>query len=48
MVPGKSCHLRNQKVDFVGGIFEDKEMGLRTFLIRDNGGNLIQFFSKLK
>jgi catechol 2,3-dioxygenase-like lactoylglutathione lyase family enzyme len=26
-------------------IFEDKEMGVRSFLVKDNEGNLIQFFT---
>jgi len=26
-------------------IFEDKEMGVRSFLVKDNEGNLIQFFA---
>jgi catechol 2,3-dioxygenase-like lactoylglutathione lyase family enzyme len=41
-------YLQDQKVDFIGGIFEDREMGVRTFLIRDNSGNRIQFFSRMK
>lgn len=30
------------------GVFEDKEMGVRSFLLRDNDGNLIQFFTQDK
>ena len=26
-------------------IFEDNEMGVRSFLVKDNEGNLIQFFT---
>ena len=28
------------------GVFEDREMGVRTFLFKDNDGNLIQFFTQ--
>jgi len=34
-----------QKRGIEAGIFEDKEMGVRCFLFRDNDGNLIQFFT---
>ncbi len=34
-----------QKRGVEAQIFEDKEMGVRYFLIRDNDGNLIQFFT---
>jgi hypothetical protein len=27
-------------------IFEDKDMGVRSFLVKDNEGNLIQFFTQ--
>ena len=27
------------------GMFEDKEMGVKTFIVKDNDGNLIQFFA---
>ena len=35
-----------QKRGFDAGIFEDKEMGVRSFLVADNEGNLIQFFTE--
>jgi catechol 2,3-dioxygenase-like lactoylglutathione lyase family enzyme len=35
-----------QKRGIAAGIFEDKEMGMRMFLFRDNDGNLIQFFTQ--
>jgi catechol 2,3-dioxygenase-like lactoylglutathione lyase family enzyme len=35
-----------QKRGIEAAIFEDKEMGVRTFLFRDNDGNLIQFFTQ--
>ena len=37
-------YLQKRGID--SGIFEDKEMGMRMFLFRDNDGNLIQFFTK--
>jgi catechol 2,3-dioxygenase-like lactoylglutathione lyase family enzyme len=30
------------------GVFEDKEMDVRTFIVKDNDGNLFQFFANLK
>ena len=42
------AHLQKQNVEFIGRIIEDSGMGLRTFLIRDNGGNIIQFFAPIK
>jgi catechol 2,3-dioxygenase-like lactoylglutathione lyase family enzyme len=35
-----------EKRGIEAGISEDKEMGVRTFLFRDNDGNLIQFFTQ--
>ena len=35
-----------QKRGIEAGIFEDKEMGVRSFLFKDNDGNLIQFFTQ--
>jgi catechol 2,3-dioxygenase-like lactoylglutathione lyase family enzyme len=35
-----------QKRGVETGIFEDKEMGVRSLLFRDNDGNLIQFFTQ--
>ena len=35
-----------QKRGVEAGIFEDKEMGVRSFLVTDNDGNLIQFFTQ--
>jgi catechol 2,3-dioxygenase-like lactoylglutathione lyase family enzyme len=39
-----AAYLRKRGVET--GIFEDKEMGVRSFLFRDNDGNLIQFFTQ--
>jgi catechol 2,3-dioxygenase-like lactoylglutathione lyase family enzyme len=35
-----------QKRGIAAGILEDNEMGVRSFLVRDNDGNLIQFFTQ--
>lgn len=35
-----------QKRGIPAGVFEDKEMGVRSFLFKDNDGNLIQFFTQ--
>jgi hypothetical protein len=35
-----------EKRGIEAGIFEDKEMGVRSFIFRDNNGNLIQFFTQ--
>ena len=37
-------HLRDRGAQT--GIFADKEMAVRTFIVRDNDGNLLQFFAK--
>jgi catechol 2,3-dioxygenase-like lactoylglutathione lyase family enzyme len=36
-------YLRNHGVEL--DIFQDKEMGVQSFIIRDNDGNIIQFFA---
>ncbi|MBZ5531203.1 MAG: VOC family protein [Acidobacteriia bacterium] len=38
--------LRARNVQFVGGVFEDKEMAVRSFIVKDNTGNPIQFFAR--
>jgi proline iminopeptidase len=38
---------RAQKVEFVGGVFEDSALKLRSFIVKDNSGTLIQFFTAL-
>jgi catechol 2,3-dioxygenase-like lactoylglutathione lyase family enzyme len=35
-----------QKNGTQAGIFEDRELGVHSFLFRDNDGNLIQFFTR--
>jgi catechol 2,3-dioxygenase-like lactoylglutathione lyase family enzyme len=39
-----AAYLQNRGVETE--IFADKEMGVRCFLLRDNDGNLIQFFTQ--
>lgn len=39
-------HLKKEGVEFIGGIFEDKEMKVRSFLVKDNSGYRIQFFTE--
>jgi catechol 2,3-dioxygenase-like lactoylglutathione lyase family enzyme len=39
-----ATYLQKRGVD--AGIFEDKEIGVRSFLFHDNDGNLIQFFTQ--
>jgi catechol 2,3-dioxygenase-like lactoylglutathione lyase family enzyme len=39
-----ATYLQKRGID--AGIFEDKEMGVRSFIFRDNDGNLIQFFAQ--
>jgi len=43
-------YLHNRAVNFVGdgGIFSDKEMGVRSFIVRDNSANLLQFFARIR
>jgi catechol 2,3-dioxygenase-like lactoylglutathione lyase family enzyme len=39
-----ATYLKKRGIE--AGIFEDREMGVRSFLFRDNDGNLIQFFTQ--
>jgi catechol 2,3-dioxygenase-like lactoylglutathione lyase family enzyme len=39
-------HLRQRQAALVGRVISDDEMGMRAFIVRDNTGNLIQFFAK--
>jgi catechol 2,3-dioxygenase-like lactoylglutathione lyase family enzyme len=41
-----AAYLQKQGIE--AGVFEDKDMGVRTFLFKDNDGNLIQFFTENK
>lgn len=36
--------LKSKNADFVGGIFQDENLGIRSFLVKDEDGNLIQIF----
>jgi len=38
------AYLQNRGIQ--ARVFEDKEMGVRSFIFRDNDGNLIQFFTE--
>jgi catechol 2,3-dioxygenase-like lactoylglutathione lyase family enzyme len=40
--------LQQKKATFVGDVFVDDGLKMRSFLIRDNNGNLVQFFSPVK
>jgi hypothetical protein len=39
-----ATYLQKRGIEAV--IFEDKEMGVRSFMFRDNDSNLIQFFTQ--
>ena len=39
--------LHRKGAQFRGGLFEDKEIRMRTFIVLDNEGNMIHFFSLL-
>jgi hypothetical protein len=41
-------HLQKEKATFVGGVFTDDKIGAMSFIVRDNSGVLIQFFSSTK
>jgi hypothetical protein len=40
--------LVRKKATFIGNIFADDGLGMRSFIVQDNSGNLIQFFSRIK
>jgi extradiol dioxygenase family protein len=39
--------LKAKKVTFLGDVFQDQDLKMRTFVIKDNFGNRVQFFSNL-
>ena len=39
-------YLQQRNAEFIGRVFNDDEMGVRSFIVRDNTGNLIQFFAR--
>jgi len=41
-------HLQSRKAQFRGGIFQDEGLAVRSFIVLDNYGNLVQFFARLK
>jgi catechol 2,3-dioxygenase-like lactoylglutathione lyase family enzyme len=40
--------LVEKKATFVGGVFVDDGLKVRSFVVRDNSGNLVQFFSRMR
>jgi hypothetical protein len=40
--------LVRKKATFIGNIFADDGLGMRSFIVQDNSSNLIQFFSRIK
>jgi catechol 2,3-dioxygenase-like lactoylglutathione lyase family enzyme len=41
------ARLQKQDAKFLGSVFEDREMEMRSFIVEDNEQNLIQFFAPL-
>ena len=39
--------LRAKGADFVSRLFTDDELGLKSFIVRDNAGNYIQFMERI-
>ena len=40
--------LVQKKATFVGGVYTDDGLKMRSFIVQDNSGNLVQFFSSTK
>jgi Glyoxalase/Bleomycin resistance protein/Dioxygenase superfamily len=40
--------LVRKKATLIGDVFTDDGLKMRSFIVRDNGGNLVQFFSRIK
>jgi len=40
--------LVRKKATFIGDVFTDDGLKMRSFIVRDNSGNLVQFFSRIK
>jgi len=40
-------HLRRLNATFVGGVFSDSTLKARSFIVKDNSGVLIQFFTSI-
>ncbi|HUQ46740.1 MAG TPA: VOC family protein [Gemmatimonadaceae bacterium] len=40
------AHLQKQEATFLGGVFTDEKISARMFIVRDNSGVLIQFFTR--
>lgn len=41
------AHLRTMHASFVGSVFSDTVINARSFIVKDNSGTLIQFFTPL-
>ena len=39
--------LEEKRASFVGGVFTDTGMKMRTFIVRDHDGNMVQFFARV-
>ena len=40
------AHLSALKATFLGGVFTDNALKARTFIVRDNSGVLLQYFTR--
>ena len=40
-------NLEEKKASFVGGLFTDAGMKMRTFIVRDHDGNMVQFYARV-
>ncbi len=40
-------NLEEKKASFVGGVFTDSGMKMRTFIVRDHDRNMVQFFARV-
>jgi hypothetical protein len=41
-------HLQHLQARFVGDVFSDSATNARSFIVRDNSGVLIQFFTSIR
>jgi|SRR5450432_4855699 hypothetical protein len=40
--------LARKKATFIGDVFTDEGLQMRSFIVQDNSGNLVQFFARIK
>ena len=40
--------LAGKEATFIGNVFTDDDLKMRSFIVQDNNGNLVQFFSRIK